>query len=166
MEQVKQTTTSKGKRSTFIWMNGVDFKKYSPIRQCYGIIFNDKNEILIGRRVGSKSWTIPGGTPEGNETCLETLKRELIEEVDVEVVEAKELGVQKAFEPGHEEEAVYQVRYVVTKFNLLDQTPDPDGDNMWERKFVPMNKITEYIKWGKTGEAMFKDAISLTGSYY
>lgn len=161
MNSVEQTLVLDGKNVTFIWMNGEKTENFKPITQCYGIIFNNKGEILVGRGKGSKRWTIPGGTPEEGETYLETLKRELIEEVDVEVLEAKVLGVQKAFEVGIEKDAIYQARYIVTKFNLLPQTPDPDGGSQWERKFVPAKEINEYVKWGTTGEAMFSDAIKL-----
>lgn len=164
MQPVEQTVFLDGKNVTFIWMNGEKLEDYSPIKQCYGVIINKNNEILVGRGKGSTRWTIPGGTPEEGETYLEALKRELIEEVDVEVIEAKVLGVQKAFEVGREKDAIYQARYVVTKFNLLPQTPDPDGGSQWERKFVPAQEINEYVKWGKTGKAMFADAIRLKNS--
>jgi len=163
MKTVEQTVFLDGKNVTFIWMNGEKLENYSPIRQCYGIIINEKSEILIGRGKGSSHWTIPGGTPEEGETYLEALKRELIEEVDVEVIEAKVLGVQKAFEVGRESDAIYQARYIVTKFNLLPQTPDTDGGSQWERKFVPSEEITNYVKWGETGKAMFENAIVLSG---
>lgn len=162
MESVQNTVFIDGKKTTFIWMNGGKLEDYSPITQCYGIVINNKNEILICRGSDSHGWTIPGGTPEVGESYFETLKRELIEEVDLEVLESKVLGVQKAFEVGREDEAVCQARFLVTKFNLLPQTPDPDGGDVWERKFVPAEEITDYIKWGETGAAMFKDAIELS----
>lgn len=44
---------------------------------------------------------------------------------------------------------------------LLPQTPDPDNGKIAERKFVPSNEVTSWVKWGVTGDALFKDAIIL-----
>jgi hypothetical protein len=44
---------------------------------------------------------------------------------------------------------------------LREQTPDPDGGMIYQRRFVPKERINSVVKWGKTGEAMFADAISL-----
>jgi 8-oxo-dGTP diphosphatase len=52
-----------------------------------GIIFKD-NKILIAQRKGGKHdglWEFPGGKIEENETPIEALKRELIEELDINV---------------------------------------------------------------------------------
>jgi 8-oxo-dGTP diphosphatase len=53
------------------------------------IIINHKNEILIARRKPEKSqgglWEFPGGKIEQGETPEESLKRELKEEMNIEV---------------------------------------------------------------------------------
>jgi hypothetical protein len=69
--------------------------------------------------------------------------------------------VQKVEPVDNPKEIAYQARCVCQIDELLPQTPDPDGGMMRERKFVPANEITKYIKWGKLGDAMFKDAIEL-----
>ena len=58
------------------------------------IIINDKGEILLGKR--SKEaiyyvgyWGLPGGLPEYGEKMEEAIKRELKEELGVEVTEVK-----------------------------------------------------------------------------
>ncbi len=48
-----------------------------PVTQVYGICFNLNKEIVIMK--GKEKWTLPGGTPEGRETVLETLQREIEE---------------------------------------------------------------------------------------
>lgn len=144
------------------WIKTYEVEKYSPIRQVYGVVFNDKNEILICRSSKEKDWQIPGGSPEKGETIEETLKRELLEEVDIEVSNIKPIGVQEATLPDSpNKKPIYQVRCIAKLTKLLPQTSDPDSGNTWERKFVPANEITKYVKWGVTGEAMFKDAIEM-----
>lgn len=52
------------------------------------IIFNEKNEILIGQRPEGKDlaglWEFPGGKKEEGETIKECIVREIREELDVE----------------------------------------------------------------------------------
>lgn len=46
---------------------------------------------------------------------------------------------------------------------MLDQTINPDSTKnvIWKRKFVPSSEIKSYVNWGKIGDAMFDQAISL-----
>jgi len=157
----KQITNIDGKEVVFEWMKGVDFKRYNPITQSYGIVFNKNGEVLIGRAGVQSSWNLPGGTIEGEETPLDALKRELIEEVDIEVFCASELGLLKVYGTIDKEKVFYQARYVVFDYICLEQTPDPAKNILWDRKFVAIDKISKYVKWGKTGEVMFKDAFNL-----
>lgn len=98
------------------------------------------------------------------------MRRELLEEVDVKAGVIYPLGAQKTEIPNNpnkdEGDLFYQLRCVVELGELLPQTPDPDRGNVWERMFVPPDKITEYIKWGETGNAMFEDAIALWKEKY
>lgn len=158
MKYPKTTSIYEGKKVCFVWMKDVKFEDYAPITQCYGIIMNKNREILLARTVGSLTWGLPGGTPEKDETPIETLSRELMEEVDVNVKKARKLGLQKAFEMGKENSAVYQTRFLVTDYKLLKQTPDPDEGNIWERKFFSIDQVNRLLRWGKVGEAMFNDA--------
>jgi len=91
--------------------------------------------------------------------------RELKEEASVKVKNIKLLGVQKieySNNPNREEgDEFYQVRMICELDKLLKQAPDPANGNIWQRKFVPLSKITDYIKWGKIGESMFSDAIEM-----
>jgi len=48
-------------------------------------LLNEKNEILLAHptNAGWKTWSIPKGLPDPNETILEAAKRELLEETNV-----------------------------------------------------------------------------------
>ena len=167
MDYPQDTYLYKGTRVTNTWIKTDKIENFSPITQVYGIIFNDKREILVCRESKDGSWQIPGGHPEKGESVVEILKRELLEKVDVEIENIEPLGVQKVTFPDDpdEEKAMYQVRCIAKLKKLNFQTPDPANGNTWERKFVPSDKTTEYVKWGKTGETMFRDAIELAKQY-
>lgn len=161
----QNTWTWNGNKVKSTWIRTNDVTSYSPRTQVYGIVFNNKDEILICRK-GDGAWQIPGGHPEKGETIKQILKRELLEEVDATVDNIQILGVQKAeFPDESDKKPHYQVRCIAKLKKLQFQTPDPDNGETWERKFIPASKITNYVKWGVTGEAMFKDAIKLWKSY-
>lgn len=139
--------------------------EYKPITQVYGICFNDRGEILVGRERPTDKWQIPGGKPETSESPEQALARELIEEVSVKVKNYHLLGAQLVEFPNNpnktEGDMFYQVRYICDIEELLPQVPDPDRGNLWERIFIPAEKITEYVKWGDLGALMFQQATEL-----
>jgi 8-oxo-dGTP pyrophosphatase MutT (NUDIX family) len=145
------------------WMRTEDPEQFKPYFQVYGIVFNDAGEILLIQEAGK--WKIPGGTPEGEETAIDTLKRELVEEADVEVLQVLPLGAQRVEYPNNpskkEGDLFYQYRYVCLADKLLERTPDPDNGIIHPRMFVPAEKVTEYVQWGNSGNSMFADAIQL-----
>lgn len=146
------------------WIRGGNIDDFQPYFQVYGICFDDKDQILLIN--ADSEWKIPGGTPEKSESAEETLRRELIEEADVDVSKCILLGAQKVDYPnnpnvGRGGDLFYQLRYLCLGAKLLPQTPDPDNGKIHERKFIPMEEVTTWIKWGPAGDALFKDAIDL-----
>ena len=57
-----------------------------------GVILKDKKILVQRKKNNREECIIPGGKREGNETDFETLKRELDEELDVELLNAEFLG--------------------------------------------------------------------------
>ena len=57
-----------------------------------GIIINNKKILVQRKKNNREECIIPGGKREGKETDFETLKRELMEELSVELVNAKFIG--------------------------------------------------------------------------
>lgn len=59
----------------------------------FGIIFNDQKEVLLCHRQDYDLWNLPGGAMELGETPEETIKRELKEEIGVDVEVIRLVGV-------------------------------------------------------------------------
>ena len=158
-------TNIAGQEVGITWISDQDVEKYQPCRQVYGICFNEKNEILIIKGPDSDKWQIPGGTPEGGETREQTLIREIQEEADVLIKDCTPLGVQQIDHPNNpnkvDGDKFFQYRYICKVDKVLEQTPDPATKITFKRKFVPSQEVTQYVKWGETGSAMFTDAIEL-----
>ena len=112
------------------------------IKQVSGYIFNADNELLIVK-VGDH-WTIPGGTPEGDETPLETLTRELREEACV-TIKAPNLIGHVHVEPENQSIAPYfQLRYASNIGEMKGFSADFEAS---ARLFIPCEKVSGYITW-------------------
>lgn len=112
-------------------------EKYTQVS---GYIFNEDNQLLIVKN--KDNWTIPGGHPEANETQLDTLNREIMEEACVKIKDANYLGAVEVVE----DEQYYQIRYTAKVDEVLE------FDNQWEtseRKFIDLEELPNYIKWSK-----------------
>lgn len=130
----------------------VDFVPDAPIGTAHALVFSDEGKILLGRVPGTESWSLPGGTIEDGEDPVQTLKRECIEEIDVELKDITLFGIQKVFcennpDPRHGDE-VYQYRYVAKIKELLPQTIDPCKQVQWERGLFPIEDLPKLIWWG------------------
>lgn len=139
---------------TFIWHKDTDFKHLYPITQVYGVCFDKDGNILIKKGL-SKEWNIPGGGPKSNETPIQTLKRELEEEVDVEIGKCQMIGY---FEVPSNNPTIYQLRFVCRIKKINKQTIDPAKGIINERKFVKPDKFFDYVTF-ENYQPMIAEAI-------
>lgn len=150
-----------GKKVTFTWIPTDHPDNYSPITQVYGVCLNDQGQVLICHEPGREGWGLPGGGLEVGETLVEALQREFMEEVDAEIEEIKPIGIQRVEESG---KTYYQSRFFCRVKKLLPQTPDPDTGLIYERKFVPLSNLNDYLKWGLIGDAIITESKKLSGN--
>lgn len=111
-------------------------EKYSQVS---GYIFNEKNQLLIVKN--GSTWTIPGGHPEINETKVETLNREIMEEACITLKDINYLGAVEVIENN---EVYYQLRYIAKVDKIL---PFNQEFEISERLFVDLSDLAKYIKW-------------------
>jgi ADP-ribose pyrophosphatase YjhB (NUDIX family) len=140
--------THDGQSYRFEWFDGNAVEKFNPYTQCYGLCIDvDSGLLVIGRHPPRMNWTLPGGSREEGESAEETLRRELDEELSLELVDCELLGAQRVFYLSENREPHFQLRYACL-VKLKELTPDPDISLLWERKLIPIEDVTRYIPWG------------------
>ena len=124
------------------------------VRQVYGFIFDLDGRILLLEDEGQ--YNLPGGKPEGDETIVETLVRESLEECQATIESSEYLGYQLI--EGHEKFA--QVRFAALIRDLFPAAPDPITGKQYKRLWVPPLQVNELLKWGDSGDGQIRCAIS------
>jgi 8-oxo-dGTP pyrophosphatase MutT (NUDIX family) len=125
------------------------------VRQVYGIVFTEKGKIVL--RIEDGKYKLTGGKPEKNETYEQTLKREYIEELNIEVDNIFYLGYLLV----EDESTQYaQVRMIAKIKNIGKSIPDVDSGKTYGRVFCDYNNIKKYLKYKDlAGNKMLDDAI-------
>ena len=125
-----------------IWHKDANFQHLNPITQVYGVCFDKKGKILILKE-SSKGWNKPGGKPKSSETPIQTLRRELAEEVDIEIDKYRMIGYYKVI---LNNSIFYQLRFACRVKTINQQTPDPASDSLNERRFIMSNEFFDHVK--------------------
>lgn len=128
------------------------------VRQVYGFIFNSDGRILLLEDEGK--YNLPGGRPENGENLVETLFREVLEEVQITISSPKYLGYR--FISAEEEFA--QVR-LVALIDLVQRTAlDPSTGRQYKRLLVPPIQVNDLLKWGKLGDQQIVSAVAMASN--
>jgi len=116
-------------------------KKY-PETVVAAIIYNDRGEILLTKSSKRPDhWQIPGGHVEMGETCVDALKREIMEETGLEIDNIEFNDLQDCIYPKEFEREVH--------FVFLDYSAHLSGGEMAEK-----NREMEEYKWVKPTDAL------------
>lgn len=70
--------------------SNIDYSTRPTVR---GVIFNTNKEVCIRTKTGSGFYFLPGGGIEENETPIEALERECLEEVGCNITNIQKIGV-------------------------------------------------------------------------
>jgi ADP-ribose pyrophosphatase YjhB (NUDIX family) len=112
---------------------------------------------------GEAYWDIPGGRIQKDSTVEETLKREIQEEGNLEVLEYRPIGYQiaKNLDTG---EFGYQLRYFTIARKYGEFVSDPAG-TITEIAFIDPLNVKKYFDWGNVGEEIFRKAAEIFKEY-
>lgn len=92
-------------------------------------LFNDKNEMMLVYREDTKNWGLPGGYMEPGETFDQTIKRELYEELNIQVLNLEFYDIYSGQEFYHEYPNGDQVYSVIALYKAEHLSGDIKVDN-------------------------------------
>jgi len=130
--------------------------------QCYAVCFveDENGKIIIVHNGKKDTWGLIGGTIEKGEDHENTLKREIHEEGNIEVLKYLPIGYQKA--SGEDlENYSYQLRYVVLGRKFGEFEKDLGGGSVDKVKFIDIDEVKEYFNWGEVGDRIIARAKEL-----
>lgn len=110
-----------------------------------GCVFDEQGRLLLAYHADIKRWATPGGGVDPDERPLDSVVRELREEIGVEVEVQGLIGVyggpefRTTYPNGHE------CAYVIATYGctVVDGTPTPDDDEILEVRFVTEQQAAE-----------------------
>ena len=145
----------------FTWVKG-NVPNGMKITQVYGIVFSDDGRIVL--MLDSEKFALIGGHPIEGESFEETLKREFIEELNIEIDNLEYLGYLKVEEENIEPYA--QVRLIGRIKNIHENRPDTDNGKLYTRMLIGQNHVKQSLNYGIEGDKMLDDAISRANIKY
>lgn len=133
------------------------------IRQVYGIVFDKNGNILL--RVDDNKYKLTGGKPEAyDKNYSETLKREYIEELNVEIEDVQYLGYLLVEE---DNEKYAQVRMIAKIKSIGPIKPDADNGKIYKRFMSKQENVKNYLEYEDiAGNEMIDDAIKIGNQNY
>lgn len=133
------------------------------VNQVYGIVFSDDGNIVL--RIDSNKYKLTGGKPEDKDiNYSETLKREYLEELNIEIQDIYYLGY-LLVEEGKSKYA--QVRMIAKIKNIGEVRPDLDNGKKYKRFMCLQINVKKYLNYkDKAGNIMIDDAIKLANKKY
>jgi 8-oxo-dGTP diphosphatase len=115
--------------------------KIVPEQLCIFAFIRKDNEILMGLREYIKDrpvWTYPGGRGQTNETLIDTLKREILEEIGISnVTPLRVIGQKDGVKEG---DRVYFVECQISGDPILRE---PEKFKEW--KWFPINQLPKNL---------------------
>ncbi len=159
------TETLESTQGTYIfeYTDADSFDQLDPAlcKQCYGICFCD-GKLLIALGYFGKAedtWGFVGGRVDPGETLEQTLRREVQEESNMEIISFLPLGYQKVIKS--DGSFSYQLRYACKVKPFGPFVSDPANGVIKEIKLIDPAQHKEYIHWGKIGERLVERGLEL-----
>jgi len=167
MEPIKiHYVDSDGKEFDVEYYDTDSFEKlpYDRCKQTYGVCFCG-DELVIGFGGKKRGWGLIGGSVEEGETFEQTLKREIKEESNMEILDFLPIGYQKVTPLNCDEKPFYQLRYVciVRPFGpfVIDLGDGMSEKGITEIKLINPDDSKQYFDWGAIGDRIGERALEL-----
>ena len=135
-----------------------DHLEYNLCRQTYAVCLYDEKMVIVYQG-NKKTWGLVGGSIENGETFEETLRREIDEESNMEVLNFMPVGYQKCTDT-RDNSYIYQLRYVCTSRPYGPFVSDPAG-HITEIKLIDPKNYKQYFDWGVIGDRIVVRALEL-----
>ena len=138
--------------------------EYLNIKQVYGIVFSDDGNIVL--RIDDNKYKLTGGKPCDSDKSLgDTLKREYLEELNIEIEDIYYLGY--LLVEGDAKEKYAQVRMLAKIKNIGEAKPDIENGKTYKRFMVNVKNVKQYLNYSDlAGNIMIDDAIKLAKEKY
>lgn len=133
------------------------------VRQVYGVVFSDDGKIIL--RVDNNKYKLTGGKPEKNDKNLaETLKREYLEELNIEIEDIYYLGYLLVEE---NKENYAQVRMIGKIKEIKETKHDDDNGKIYKRFLANTKNVKKLLDYPDlAGNQLVDDAIKLAIKKY
>lgn len=102
------------------------------------ILDSEGKVLLVKHSYGKNNWELPGGKGEDNESAEETARREVFEEVGLEVRIEEFTGIY--YEADHD-----MHHFVFTAKNVNNQVPQPSSPEILECRFCSREELPKPI---------------------
>ena len=133
------------------------------VRQIYGIVFSHDGRILLMK--DGNTYSLAGGTPEAEDNGIEeTLRRELIEEVNVQIDTPYIVGY-RLIDEENSTEPYAQVRMASLMAEIMPAKPDPATGRTYKRYLVSPSKAIELLNWQDDGAAQINSAVDVARNF-
>ncbi len=151
----------------FIWRNG-NVPDNMQIKQVYGILFStDGRTLLVAEKLADRiKYSLPGGHPENIDKTLEdTLRREVLEEVNILIKNPIIVGYQEVDE--EDGSCLYaQVRMAAVIDKVGEKIPDIANGKTYDRLLVPPSKAIKLLNWGEVGYSQTMLAVEIAENQF
>ena len=165
MDKITQENNWKGHRMIVTWHDASFVPPRNLVTQASGICFTDDNQVVLVTPDG-KSWSLPGGHPEGNEAVEDAFRREVDEEACATVINLVYLGAQEVNNPENQAglKTYYQTRFWARV--QLDEFTQKQ-ETIARKLVTPPSAINESLRWNPTQilDAIMKAALECEQRY-
>ena len=133
------------------------------VKQVYGVVFSNDGNVLL--RIDNDSYKLTGGKPENSDNNFcDTLKREYIEELNIELENIHYLGYLLVEE---KQEKYAQVRMIAKIKNVGNIKPDIDNGKVYGRFMSKQINVKKYLNYQDlVGNQLIDDAIKMANEKY